>query len=55
LILREITTSSIMQFRIGDAKTPPKVEEVMKLVQQLGADLVINTQSLEVRDRPPFF
>jgi hydroxymethylpyrimidine pyrophosphatase-like HAD family hydrolase len=40
---------------IGDAKTPPGTEEAVDLLQQFGVNLVVNTQGLEVGERPGFF
>jgi HAD superfamily hydrolase (TIGR01484 family) len=40
---------------IGDNKTPPQAAEALKLIRQLGANVAINTQSLAVAERPPFF
>ena len=40
---------------IGDAATPPRIEETLKLLHQLRANVVVNTQSLAVAERPPFF
>jgi len=40
---------------IGDATTPPKIDEALKLLRQLRANVVINTQALAVAERPPFF
>jgi HAD superfamily hydrolase (TIGR01484 family) len=40
---------------IGDAKTPPNNETAIKLLRELGANVVVNTQALGVPERPPFF
>ena len=40
---------------IGDAKTPPNVEEVEKLLRNLTANVVVNTQAMSLAERPPFF
>jgi hypothetical protein len=40
---------------IGDAKTPPGIEEAVKLLQEFAVNLVVNTQALEVGERPEFF
>jgi hypothetical protein len=40
---------------IGDAKTPPRTEQAIKLLRQIGANVVINTQGLAVPERPEFF
>ena len=40
---------------VGDAKTPPRNEEALKLLRELGANVVINTQHLGVSERPEFF
>jgi HAD superfamily hydrolase (TIGR01484 family) len=40
---------------IGDAKTPPRTEEAIKLLRKIGANVVINTQNLAVAERPGFF
>jgi hydroxymethylpyrimidine pyrophosphatase-like HAD family hydrolase len=39
----------------GTAKTPPHREEVLKLLRKLNANVVVNTQALEIDERPPFF
>jgi hydroxymethylpyrimidine pyrophosphatase-like HAD family hydrolase len=39
---------------VGDVKTPPVVDEVLKLMRA-GTNVVINTQSLNVGERPAFF
>lgn len=40
---------------IGDAKTPPKVEEALQLLRKAGVNVAINTQALDVGERPQFF
>jgi HAD superfamily hydrolase (TIGR01484 family) len=40
---------------IGDAKAPPNMDEALKLLRQVGANVVVNTQALAVSERPPFF
>jgi hypothetical protein len=40
---------------IGDAATPPRIEETLKLLRQFSANVVVNTQALAVAERPPFF
>jgi HAD superfamily hydrolase (TIGR01484 family) len=40
---------------IGNSKEPPNIEEGLKLLQKADGNVVINTQSLAVADRPPFF
>ena len=40
---------------IGDAKTPPDSKAAIKLLRQLSANVVINTQALGVAERPSFF
>jgi len=39
----------------GSARIPPNREEVLKLIEKIGANVVINTQALEVEERPAFF
>jgi HAD superfamily hydrolase (TIGR01484 family) len=40
---------------IGDADTPPTAQEAIKLLRKAGTNVVINTQSLKVDERPAFF
>ena len=40
---------------IGDVKLPPKPEQAIKLLRDLGANVAINTQNIHVDDRPAFF
>jgi hydroxymethylpyrimidine pyrophosphatase-like HAD family hydrolase len=40
---------------IGDSKTSPQPGEALKLLQKIGANVVVNTQALEVSERPAFF
>lgn len=40
---------------IGDAKTPPRIDEAVELLRKVGSNLVFNTQSLALADRPGFF
>jgi energy-coupling factor transporter ATP-binding protein EcfA2 len=40
---------------IGDAATPPRIEETLKLLRQFRANVVANTQALAVAERPSFF
>jgi hypothetical protein len=40
---------------VGDTKTPPKPDEAIKLIRKIGASVVINTQNLDVAERPEFF
>jgi HAD superfamily hydrolase (TIGR01484 family) len=40
---------------VGDSNVPPTHVEVLKLLQQPDINVVINTQSLSVSDRPVFF
>ncbi len=40
---------------IGDAKTSPNSETAIKLLLELTANVVINTQALGVQERPAFF
>ena len=40
---------------ISDAATPPRIEETLKLLRQIRANVVVNTQALAVAERPPFF
>jgi HAD superfamily hydrolase (TIGR01484 family) len=39
----------------GTAKSPPNREEALKLLRKLDANVVVNTQALEVDERPSFF
>jgi HAD superfamily hydrolase (TIGR01484 family) len=40
---------------IGDAKTPPSIEEAQKLIEKASVNLVVNTQGVVVGERPGFF
>jgi hypothetical protein len=40
---------------IGDAKASPQRDEVLQLLRKVGVNLAINTQSLEVAERPRLF
>lgn len=40
---------------LGDAKTAPNIEEVLKLLRKTKENVVINTQSLALQDKSPFF
>jgi HAD superfamily hydrolase (TIGR01484 family) len=40
---------------VGDAKTPPSIEEVQKLIEKTSVNLVVNTQGIVVGERPDFF
>jgi HAD superfamily hydrolase (TIGR01484 family) len=40
---------------VGDAKAPPNVDEGLKLLRKAEGNVVINTQSLAIADRPAFF
>jgi HAD superfamily hydrolase (TIGR01484 family) len=40
---------------VGDNKAPPNVDEGLKLLRKAQGNVVINTQSLAVADRPAFF
>ena len=40
---------------VGDSKAPPNVDEVFKMLRKADGNVVINTQSLAVADRPAFF
>jgi HAD superfamily hydrolase (TIGR01484 family) len=40
---------------VGSIHTPPNKEEALTLLQKDGTSTVVNTQALEVRDRPTFF
>ena len=40
---------------IGDADAPPTAQEAIKLLRKVGSNVVINTQSLKVDERPAFF
>jgi HAD superfamily hydrolase (TIGR01484 family) len=40
---------------IGDAKSPPNVDEGLKLLRKAEGNVVINTQSVALADRPSFF
>ncbi len=39
----------------GDAKSPPVPEEIHDLIRKLGASVVVNTQALNLAERPGFF
>lgn len=39
----------------GDAKSPPVPDEVLDLLRKLGANVVVNTQALNLVERPEFF
>ncbi len=39
----------------GSPRIPPNVDEVMKLLSKLGANTVVNTQAMEIGERPRFF
>jgi hydroxymethylpyrimidine pyrophosphatase-like HAD family hydrolase len=39
----------------GTAKSPPNREEALKLLRKLDANVVVNTQALEVDEHPSFF
>jgi HAD superfamily hydrolase (TIGR01484 family) len=40
---------------LGDAKTPPSIDEAQKLIEKTSANLVVNTQGIAVGERPGFF
>lgn len=40
---------------IGNAKEPPVAEEALKLLQKTGTNIVVNTQALDIAERPAFF
>jgi hypothetical protein len=40
---------------VGDSKAPPNVDEGLKLLRKAQGNVVFNTQSLPVADRPAFF
>ena len=40
---------------VGDSKVPPNVDEGLNLLRKAEGNVVINTQSLAVPDRPAFF
>lgn len=40
---------------VGNAKAPPNVDEGLKLLRKAEGNVVINTQSLAIADRPAFF
>ena len=40
---------------VGDAKTPPILEESLNLLRKLAANVVVNTQALRLPERPTFF
>jgi HAD superfamily hydrolase (TIGR01484 family) len=42
-------------FSIGDAKTAPKAEDVVKLLIKAGVNVAVNTQAMAVAERPAFF
>jgi HAD superfamily hydrolase (TIGR01484 family) len=39
----------------GDASTPPVIDEVLNLLRKLGANVVVNTQALNLAERPQLF
>lgn len=39
----------------GGAESPPNPDEVLKLLQKVGANVVVNTQALQTPERPLFF
>jgi len=39
----------------GSVRIPPNRDEVLKLISKIGANVVVNTQALEVEERPAFF
>ena len=39
----------------GDAKSPPVTGEIVDLIRKLGASVVVNTQALDLAERPEFF
>lgn len=39
----------------GDAKSPPVADEIFDLIRKLGASVVVNTQALNLVERPDFF
>jgi hydroxymethylpyrimidine pyrophosphatase-like HAD family hydrolase len=40
---------------LGDAKTPPLLNELMKLLEQPGQNVVVDLTGIELADRPAFF
>lgn len=40
---------------IGDAQTPPQTDEALKLLDTLGTNVVISTQSFTMAERPTYF
>lgn len=40
---------------VGDVRTPPRAEEALKLLKQIGASIAINTQNFQLPERPTFF
>jgi hypothetical protein len=40
---------------VGNAKDAPVADEALKLLKKIGANVVVNTQALEVSERPRFF
>jgi energy-coupling factor transporter ATP-binding protein EcfA2 len=40
---------------IGDAESPPNPDEVLKLLRKVEANVVVNTQALQMPERPLFF
>jgi hydroxymethylpyrimidine pyrophosphatase-like HAD family hydrolase len=40
---------------VGDSKVPPNIDEALKLLRKAEGNVVINTQSLAMADRPAFF
>ncbi len=49
-----ITANSKNAISVGDASTPPQVGEVEKQLEK-GVNVVVNTQALNVDERPVFF
>ena len=40
---------------LGDGKTPPQAEEALQLLQKAEVNITLNTQALDVAERPQFF
>lgn len=40
---------------VGDVVTAPQIEETLKLLEQLGTNVVVNTQYFDMAERPTFF
>ena len=40
---------------LGDGKTPPQAEEALQLLQKAEFNITLNTQALDVAERPQFF